>query len=135
MLTRRQISLAMLGATLWLAVPAHAQRVISIERGSPERTAILDVVRASVERRLGIKVIFVVGRLTSYGDWAFADLHPRTASGERIDYRRTRIAKEFDPEQDSDIHGPLAAEGRRVGDCRGSVSADRRCLGRMGNDP
>jgi hypothetical protein len=102
MLTRRQIPIVMLGATLWLATPAHAQRIVSIERGSPERTAILDVVRASVERRLGIKVVFVVSRLTTYGDWAFANLHPRTASGDRIDYRKTLIAKDFNPEQDSD---------------------------------
>lgn len=103
MLTRRQIPIVILGATLWLAAPAHAQRIVSVERGSPDRTAILDVVRASVERRLGIKVIFVVGRLATYGDWAFANLHPRTASGDRIDYRKTLIAKDFDPEQDSDI--------------------------------
>jgi hypothetical protein len=28
-------------------------------------------------------------------------------SGNRIDYRRTRIAKDFDPEQDSDLAGAL----------------------------
>jgi len=68
----------------------------------PERAAILDVVRVSVQRRLGIKVVFVVTRLTRHGDWAFAGLRPRTQAGGRIDYRRTFYAKNFDPEQDSD---------------------------------
>ena len=63
--------------------------------------------RASVERILGIKVIFVVDRMTVSGEWAFASLHPRDAAGNRIDYRRTLIAKDFDPEQDSDLAGAL----------------------------
>jgi len=45
--------------------------------------------------------------MTMAGDWAFASLHPRDAAGHRIDYRRTRIAKDFDPEQDSDLVGAL----------------------------
>lgn len=63
--------------------------------------------RAPVERRLGIKVVFVVDRIAVFGDWAFASLHPRDAAGNRIDYRRTRIANDFDPEQDSDLAGTL----------------------------
>ncbi len=78
------------------------KEIVEIEKGSPERKAILDVVRASVERRLGIKVIFVVERLAVYGDWAYADLHPRTEAGKRIDYRRTRYAKHYIPDLDSD---------------------------------
>lgn len=81
--------------------PVHKE-IVEIEKGSPERKAVLDVVRASVERRLGIKVIFVVERLAVYGDWAYADLHPRTEAGKRIDYRRTRYAKDYIPDLDSD---------------------------------
>jgi hypothetical protein len=73
----------------------------------PKRKIILDVVRASVERTLGIKAVFVVDRITVFGDWAFASVHPRNEAGNRIDYRRTRIAKDFDPEQDSDLAGAL----------------------------
>jgi hypothetical protein len=50
---------------------------------------------------------FVVDRITVFGDWAFASVHPRNEAGNRIDYRRTRIAKDFDPEQDSDLAGAL----------------------------
>jgi len=100
MVSRRQLLIVLVGAASFSA-PAHAQ-IALIERGSPERKAILDVVRASVQRRLGIKVIFVVERLAVFGDWAFAGLRPRTETGGRIDYRRTLYAKYFDPEQDSD---------------------------------
>jgi hypothetical protein len=80
---------------------------VQIERDSPERKAILDVARVPVERRLGIKVVFVVERMTLFGVWAYAAMHPRDAAGNRIDYRRTLFAKDFDPEQDSDFVGVL----------------------------
>ena len=109
MFTRRQIPGFILGvaATAWLGASAQAQQVVLVERGSPERKIILDAVRAPVERWLGIRVIFVVKRLAIFGDWAYADLRPRTEAGNRIDYRRTRIANDFDPEQDSDTVGFL----------------------------
>ncbi len=109
MFTRRQVASFILGvaATAWLGASAHAQQVVLVERGSPQRKIILDAVRAPVERWLGIRVIFVVKRLAIFGDWAYADLRPRTAAGNRIDYRRTRIANDFDPEQDSDTVGFL----------------------------
>ncbi len=86
---------------------AYAQQILQIGRDSPERKLILDAVRASVERTLGIKVIFVVDRMTVFGEWAFASLRPRYAAGNRIDYRRTLIAKDLDPEQDSDLASAL----------------------------
>jgi hypothetical protein len=49
-----------------------------------------------------IKVIFVVRRLAASGDWVFASLAPRTEAGNRIDYRRTRYARNYDPDLDSD---------------------------------
>jgi hypothetical protein len=101
MVSRRELLIILVGAAASFSAPAHAQ-ITLIERGSPERTAILDVVRASVQRQLGIKVIFQVERLAVFGEWAFAGLRPRTEAGSRIDYRRTLIAKDFDPEQDSD---------------------------------
>ena len=102
MVSRRELLIVMVGAAVALVTPSHAQQIIMVERGSPERKAILDVVRAAVQRRLGIKVIFQVERLAVLGDWAFAGLRPRTETGGRIDYRRTLYAKNFDPEQDSD---------------------------------
>jgi hypothetical protein len=105
MLSRRQLVLATaaLVAASALRTPADAQQIVQIGRDSPERKPILDAVRAPVERLLGIKVIFVVERMTMFGDWALAALHPRSEGGDRIDYRRALIAKDFDPEQDSDF--------------------------------
>jgi len=102
MVSRRESLIVMVGAAAALVTPSHAQQIIMVERGSPERKAILDVVRAAVQRRIGIKVVFQVERLAVLGDWAFAGLRPRTETGGRIDYRRTLYAKNFDPEQDSD---------------------------------
>lgn len=106
MISPRELLIVILGAVAGMptTIPAaRAQDIVQIERGSLERKAILDVVRASVERRLGIKVVFVVERLATFGDWAYAGLHPRTETGARIDYRRTRYAKSYIPDQDSDF--------------------------------
>lgn len=89
------------------------QQVVEAARGATERKVILDVVRASVERRLGIKVTFVVERLATFGEWAYADLHPRTEAGKRIDYRKTRYAQNYHPDFDSDSVDVLL---RRSGD-------------------
>jgi len=112
MVSRRKLLIVLAGTAAALVTPSRAQQVALIARGTPERTAILDVVRASVQPRLGIKVVFQVERLAVFGDWAFAGLRPRTEAGGRIDYRRTLIAKGFDPEQDSDtIHVLLRRQG------------------------
>ena len=109
MVSRRQLMVVMaaVAAATSVRVPAYAQQVVHIARDAPERKAILDVARIPVERRLGIKVAFVVERMTVFGVWAYASFHPRDAAGNRIDYRRTLFAKEFDPEQDSDFVGVL----------------------------
>jgi hypothetical protein len=80
-----------------------SRQIIEPVKGSSERTAILNVVRASVESRLGIKIGFVVERLAIFGDWAFASLHPRTKAGKRINYRKTRYAQDYHPDLDSDF--------------------------------
>ena len=109
MVSRRQLLVVMaaVAAATSVSTPAYAQQVVQIARDAPERMAILDVARVPVERRLGIKVVFVVERITLFGDWAYAAMHPRDAAGNRIDYRRTLFVKEFDPEQDSDFVGVL----------------------------
>ena len=103
MLSRRTILAILASAAVFPATRAEAQSIVLVHRGSPERKAILDVVRAPVERRLGISVIFEVERLAVFGDWAFAEVHPRTEAGGRIDYRRTRYARDYIPDLDSDL--------------------------------
>jgi len=95
------------GASVTAPASANAQQIIQVAREASDRKPILDAVRASVEGTLGIKVVFVVDRMTMAGNWAFTSLHPRDAAGHRIDYRHTQIAKDFDPEQDSDLVGAL----------------------------
>ncbi len=84
MLSRRTILAILTAAAALFAVRAQAQSIVLVPRGTPERKAILDVVRVPVERRLGIKVIFEVERLAVFGDWAFAEVHPRTEAGGSI---------------------------------------------------
>lgn len=103
MLSRRTILATLASAAIFPSTRADAQSVVLVPRGAPERKAILDVVRVPVERRLGIKVIFEVERLAILGDWAFAEVHPRTEAGGRIDYRRTRYARDYVPDLDSDL--------------------------------
>lgn len=71
---RRWLTGSAVLALVVVAAPALAQRIVQIERSSPERKAILDVALVPVERMLGINVVFVVKRLAVFGDWAFADL-------------------------------------------------------------
>lgn len=103
MLSRRTILALLTSASVFPVARTSAQSIVLVPRGSPERKAILDVVRAPVERRLGIKVIFEVERLAVLGDWAFAEVRPRTEAGGRIDYRRTRYARDYVPDLDSDL--------------------------------
>jgi len=109
MFSRRRMSIGVIAVAFMagLRTSVRAQQIVHIGRDSPERKAILDVVRVAVERLLGIKVIFVVERMTVYGDWAFVALHPRNEAGQHIDYRRTLIGKDFDPDQDSDYAAAL----------------------------
>ena len=61
-----------------------------------ERKEILNAVRPSVERTLGIKVVFVVATIVEVGDWSFARLIPKTSDGLSIDFSRTLVAQEVE---------------------------------------
>jgi hypothetical protein len=63
--------------------------------GSAERKAILNGLRPAIERDLGRKVIFEVGKLSVQGEFAFADVIPRQPSGAKIDYLKTRYASVY----------------------------------------
>ena len=104
-LSRRLVCRALLGLVVAVigVSRAPAQTVVLIDRNSPDRKPILDVVRGPVERRLGIRVRFVVERLALSGGWAYASLRPRTELDRRIDYRRTRYASNYHPDLDSDL--------------------------------
>src|SRR4051794_26335380 len=62
--------------------------------GNPERKAILDALRPSVERELGQRVVFRPKQLAVQGDWAFFYGDPQRPDGKPIDYRRTKFREE-----------------------------------------
>lgn len=75
---------------------ANAQSASSVytpAKGSPERKAILDVVRPLAERDLGAPVEFVVGEFNVAGDMAFVALKAQRPGGGAIDPYRTPFAK------------------------------------------
>jgi hypothetical protein len=70
----------------------YAQSAYTPEKGSAERTAILNALRAPVERDLKQKVVFVTDNFKVQGPWAFVSGTPQNADGGSIDYSRTKFA-------------------------------------------
>jgi hypothetical protein len=56
--------------------------------GSPERAAILDALRPSIEAQLGPNVEFVIKDFKVYRGWAFVLADPQRKGGRAIDGRR-----------------------------------------------
>jgi hypothetical protein len=74
--------------------PAGAAAARDVGAADPLRKVLLDALRPTIERDLGQKkLVFVVRVLRTQGDWAFADVAPRTPSGRAIDFRKTRHAE------------------------------------------
>jgi ketosteroid isomerase-like protein len=72
------------------AQAAEAQRrSYTPPAGSAERQALMDALRETVRRELGKPAVFQVRELRVLGDWAFADVSPRTPDGAPFDYRGT----------------------------------------------
>ena len=72
------------------AATAHAQRPYTPAAGSPERKAIMDVLRVPCEADLRQKVIFRVQHLRIVGRWALARVVPLRPNGSEIDYSKTK---------------------------------------------
>jgi hypothetical protein len=73
------------------ASPAAARDVGAAD---PLRKVLLDTLRPTIERDLSQKkLVFVVRTLRTQGDWAFADVAPRTPAGRPVDFRKTRHAE------------------------------------------
>ena len=78
------------------ATHAHAQRAYTPAAGSPERKAIMDVLRVPVEADLRQKVVFKVQHLKIVGPWALARVVPIRPDGRDIDYSRTRYREDME---------------------------------------
>lgn len=84
-------------AAIGAASPAVAQVVYTPPRGAPERTAILDVVRAAVGEGLQIqRPGLVVSRMSVIEDaFAYVVAQPLTPDGAPIDYATTPFAEDY----------------------------------------
>jgi hypothetical protein len=83
-------------AILIFAFSAFAQKVYTPEKGSSERTAILDALRVPVERELKQKIQFSVEHFNVSGNWAFLSGTPQSASGGKPNYRGTKYQEAVD---------------------------------------
>ena len=59
------------------------------EKGSVERKAIVDALRAPVEKQLKQPVIFKIDHLKVQNNWAFLNGRPQNPDGSAIDYTNT----------------------------------------------
>jgi len=73
-------------------ISSSAQDLFIPEKGSAERTAILNALRVPVERDLKQKVVFVTDNFKVQGVWAFVSGTPQRSDGGAIDYSRTKFA-------------------------------------------
>lgn len=71
---------------------AAAQGVYTPEKGSAERTAILDTLRVPVEKAFKQKIVFVTDNCKVQGTWAFVSGQPMLPSGQEPELKNTRFA-------------------------------------------
>ena len=91
----RKIFILTLAAVV-LATTLSAQTAYEPPKGSPERKAILDALRAPIERDLKQKIVFVADNFKVQGSWAFIGGTPQGANGESPNYRGTRYYDAFE---------------------------------------
>jgi hypothetical protein len=105
----------LLALALAFAVPAAAQRARTPERGSPERAAIMDGLRAAVAEEIGVTLRFEVNDLRVLNGWAFADVKPiDPRGGERYDFAGTPLEDEWkDGMMDDGIYALLRLRNGR----------------------
>jgi hypothetical protein len=75
---------------------ALAQSAYTPEKGSKERTAILNALRVPVEKELKQKIQFAVDHFKVQGNWAFLSGAPQSASGGEPDYSGTEYAEAYE---------------------------------------
>lgn len=81
---------------LLFATLASGQQVYTPEKGSAERTAILNALRVPVEKQLKQRIVFVTDDFRVRGTWAFVSGRPTTPSGGKPSLKGTV----FDGEED-----------------------------------
>lgn len=85
-----------LSIILVLACAAFAQKVYTPEKGSAERTVILNALRVRVEKELKQKIVFNVENFNVQGSWAFLSGDPQNSKGGRPNYKGTEYQEAID---------------------------------------
>lgn len=91
---------------LGLALPGAALAQARYEtppRGSPLRQALLDAARDPIETELGPPIEFAVSVLRTDGRHAYLQARPQRRGGQRIDWARTRYARDWRAGMMSDL--------------------------------
>ena len=86
MLKKTLISLSII---LFFASAILAQKVYTPEKDSAERTAIINALRAPVEKELRQKISFNVEKYNVQGFWAFLSGVPENPKGGSPNYKKT----------------------------------------------
>lgn len=91
-----------------------AQKVYTPEKGSNERTAILDTLRKPVEKELKQEIQFVINDFNVSGNWAFISGEPQTKAGERPDYSKTVYKEQVESDMfDNNFFALLKKSGKK----------------------
>jgi hypothetical protein len=72
-----------------------AQGVKTFAAGTPERKAVMDVLRGPVQSELNVPVQFVVNKLNVSGDFVFLVGVPQQKDGKAIDYTKSRYKEQY----------------------------------------
>ena len=100
--------------TAALATSVSAQTVHTPEKGSAERTAILNTLRVPVERELKQKIVFNLEHFRVAGNWAFLGGDPQSPGGGRPNYRATPYQEAIDADVfDNNIFALLRRTGTK----------------------
>ena len=86
-----------------MAVPSQTASILTPQRGSSERTMILDAVRPTMQREIGGDIAFKVSVIRTDGQWAFVQAVPQRPNGRAIDWAATKFADEWRKDMMSDI--------------------------------
>ena len=105
-------SLWLFAVVLVFAAAAEAQKVYTPEKGSKERTAILEALRVPVERDFKQKIVFVIDNFNVQGTWAFVSGRPQTPDGEAPNLEGTVFEGEEDF-YDNNFFGLLRKTGTK----------------------
>lgn len=76
-----------------LGLSVSGQTVQHPDKGSAERSALLDTLRPPVEKELKQNIVFVINQINVQGQWAFVDGRLQTKDGRVPIWKITRYAQ------------------------------------------